>query len=397
MSSIDEAFRKSMTDEEYKKITALDANDPNVKKFVSEVHEKLIAINDNIHYDKDNILTENRIFAIFALNPALTCQECATKFSKQFRKISEREIRDILEDLGITDDLTRAEILKWSQDTVTKFETALKSATPQNFSLYLNCFKEKKREKMRTSEFRRTDEIRRRIFCIMLFKKNRLLMSKEDTKLLEKFGNKYSKDLSFDINDILMNLCGVQRESATQKAVRRATETLKKELEKQEIENDTLKNDIEEHRKALEKQEIENDTLKNDIEEQLQDERINFFAALNSEKYGCILDEIINALNGRKKLRKQNIELPLEINGIFVLVDKIAKFVKNNGINPVMEPGAIKNMSVGEIEAWNAEYSGTPFANADEIKRVKVISPGWYYKDKEIQISRPKLLEYAED
>lgn len=392
MSSFEEALKKSATAEEYKEFTALDANDPNIKKFVAEVHEKLIAINENIPYDKDNILTENRIFAIFTLNPSLTCRECANKFSKKFKKnISEREIRDILEDLGITDDLTRAEILKWSQDTVVKFETALKSADPQNFHVYLNCFKDKKRDRMRVYE------LRRRIFCIMLFKKHRILLSKEDSKLLEKFGNKYSKDLSFDINDILMSICGVQRESATQKAVRRETEALKKALEKQEIENDTLKNDIEEHRKALEKQEIENDTLKNDIEEQLQDERINFFAALNSEKYGCILDEIINALNGRKKLRKQNIELPLEINGIFVLVDKIAKFVKNNGINPVMEPGAIKDMTVGEIEAWNAEYSGTPFADADEIKRVKVISPGWYYKDKEIQISRPKLLEYAED
>ena len=371
INPIDEALRKSATNEQYRELTALDATDPNIKKFIDEVHEKLIAINENIPYDKDHILTENRIFALFTLNPVLTCQECATKFSKKYRKsISEREIREILEDLGIIDDLTRAELLKWSQDTVNKFETALRTADSKNFEIYLNCFKDKKREKMRTYE------LRRRIFCIMLFKKHRVLISKEDAKLLEKFGNKYSKDLSFDINDILMSICGVQRESGIQKAVRRETETLKK---------------------ALEKQEIENDTLKNDIEEQLHDERINFFAALNSEKYGCILDEIINALNGRKKLRKQNIELPLEINGIFVLVDKIAKFVKNNGINPVMEPGAIKDMTVGEIEAWNAEYSGTPFANAEEVKRVKVISPGWYYKDKEIQISRPKLLEYAED
>ena len=372
MSSFDEALKKSATAEEYKAFTELDAADPNVQRFIAEVHEKLTGINDNIQYDRDHILIENRIFLIFAGNPALTCKECASRFTKRFKKnISEKEIRDILEDLGIPDDMTRAEILKWSQDTVAKFEMALKTADAKNFEAYLSCFKKLKRDD------KKRETLRRRIFCIMLFQKQRVLISKEDFKLLEKFGNKYSGDLSFAINDILMSICGVvQKETGIQKAVRRETESL---------------------RKSLERQEIENDTLKNDIEEQVHDERINFFAALNSEKYGCILDEIINALDGRKKLRKQNVELPLEINGIFVLVDKIAKFVKNNGINPVMEPGAIKNMTVGEIEAWNAEYSGTPFSTSDEIKRVKVISPGWYYKDKEIQISRPKLLEYAED
>ena len=377
MTSVGEEFRKSMPAETYNALTEFDSKDPNVKKFIDEVHEKLIVINENIPYDKDHILIENRIFSIFASNPILTCQECASNYGRKFRKtMTEKSLRNILEDVGIVDDAMRAELLKWAQDTVAKFETALKSADEQNFVTYLNCFKESKREdkKRERREKIRPDELRRRIFCIMLFKKHKVLMSKEDFKIFEKFGNKYAKDLSFDINDILMSICGV--ESKIQKAVRIETEAL---------------------RNSLNRQEIVNDTLKNDMQEQVHDERIKFFASLNSEKYGCILDATIAAFEGIKKLREQNFKLPMEINGIFHLVKKFYQFMDTNGIKPIMDPPVIKDMTVGEIEAWNAEYNGTPFTDSDEIKRVKVISPGWYYKDKEIQISPPKLLEYIEE
>ena len=35
--------------------------------------------------------------------------------------------------------------------------------------------------------------------------------------------------------------------------------------------------------------------------------------------------------------------------------------------------------------------------NAEEEKQVKVISPGWIYSEKQVQISRPKVKEVVED
>ena len=39
------------------------------------------------------------------------------------------------------------------------------------------------------------------------------------------------------------------------------------------------------------------------------------------------------------------------------------------------------------------KYEGSPFADPKEKKKVRVVSPGWVYKDKELQISRPKVKE----
>lgn len=56
-----------------------------------------------------------------------------------------------------------------------------------------------------------------------------------------------------------------------------------------------------------------------------------------------------------------------------------------------MKINAIKDVVAADVEFCN--YDGTPFADSDEIKKVRVVSPGWIYKDKELQISRPKVKE----
>lgn len=56
-----------------------------------------------------------------------------------------------------------------------------------------------------------------------------------------------------------------------------------------------------------------------------------------------------------------------------------------------MKVNSVHDVTAADIEFCN--YDGTPFAAQDEIKSVRVISPGWIYKDKKIQISRPKVKE----
>ena len=117
----------------------------------------------------------------------------------------------------------------------------------------------------------------------------------------------------------------------------------------------------------------------------------NFFASLNSEKYGCILDELLVVRRGVDALRKSDYELPIEINGLLIMVKKLIQFVRDSHIEPIMKINSVKEVVAADVEFCN--YEGTPFISPKDKKKVRVISPGWVYRDKELQISRPKVKE----
>ena len=91
------------------------------------------------------------------------------------------------------------------------------------------------------------------------------------------------------------------------------------------------------------------------------------------------------------ELRKTNYELPMELNGILILVKKMIQFVKDNHMDPIMKVNSVREVTAADVEL--CIYEGSAFMTPEEKKQVKVISPGWMYKDKEIQISRPKVKE----
>lgn len=109
------------------------------------------------------------------------------------------------------------------------------------------------------------------------------------------------------------------------------------------------------------------------------------------------MDAIISASSGIQQLRKQKVEVPIEISDLFPLVNNLKKFVIDNEINPIARVGAVQMMTKADIEKISGEYSGTPFVDGDEVKKVRVISPGWYYKIKNVQISRPRLKEEVDE
>ena len=135
--------------------------------------------------------------------------------------------------------------------------------------------------------------------------------------------------------------------------------------------------------------------LQEEFEEQLEaskaKELADFFARLNSEKYGCILDELLVVRKGIDELRKKNYELPIEINGLLIMVKKLIQFVRDSHIEPIMKINSTREVIASDVEFCN--YEGSPFATLGDRKMVKVVSPGWIYKDKELQISRPKVKE----
>ena len=76
---------------------------------------------------------------------------------------------------------------------------------------------------------------------------------------------------------------------------------------------------------------------------------------------------------------------------MFILVKKLAQFVRDSHIEPIMKINALIKVKASDIEFWT--YEGTPFSTPDEQKIVRVISPGWVYKDKDLRISMPKVRE----
>ena len=133
------------------------------------------------------------------------------------------------------------------------------------------------------------------------------------------------------------------------------------------------------------------DEFDDQIEASKSKELAEFFSKLNSEKYGYILDELLVVRKGIDELRKQNYELPVEINGLLIMVKKLIQFVRDSHIEPIMKVNSVREVKATDVEFCN--YEGSPFIAAEDTKKVKVISSGWIYKDKELQISRPKVKE----
>ncbi|MBQ4418070.1 MAG: hypothetical protein II870_00420, partial [Synergistaceae bacterium] len=147
---------------------------------------------------------------------------------------------------------------------------------------------------------------------------------------------------------------------------------------------------------ALERANMAMKDLQDEFEERLEEEKAasltEFFARLNSEQYGCILDELLNVHKGIRALNKQGVELPVEISGLFILIIKLAQFVRDSHIEPIMKVNEVRKIKAEDL--LSCEYDGTPFKNNQDEKTVKVLSSGWVYKgDNEIQIARAKLKE----
>ena len=126
------------------------------------------------------------------------------------------------------------------------------------------------------------------------------------------------KHFLYDASDFLRNIC--TRPKGKDKSDKKDSQQDKIELlENMLNRSDMLLKDLQDEFDAR-------------IKESHQDDLVEFFSRLNSEKYGCILDEVLNARNGVRQLRKKNIQLPPEIGGLFILIEKFAQFIRDSEI-----------------------------------------------------------------
>ena len=355
----------------------INIKDPLVKRLIENLHKSIERKSKNLSAGShDEYILENRIIKILCEDKTLGPRQVAAEMNDRYKTDMDNEdVIRLLKANRLSYQAKRAELLNWAQETIDTFAEALKTHSPKVFEEFISL-------RNRTIQTRDNEryKIQERIAAIMFFVRLPELDSGNDSETLEKFGNVYMKHFLYDVSDFLRNIC--IRPKGRDKGDKKDSQAEKIELlENMLNRSDMLLKDLQDEFDAR-------------IKESHQDDLVEFFSRLNSEKYGCILDEVLNARNGVRQLRKKNIQLPPEIGGLFILIEKFAQFIRDSEINPIMKPGSTQEMRLDEVES--CDYEGSPFLGTTEVKRVKVLSPGWVYKNKDVQISRPRLKEVTE-
>lgn len=377
MPEIGENISDSTKEKISREFSKLDFNDQTVKNFTDNVRrgiERRIKKSTGSRMENEYVF-ESRVLKLLCEDRALSVEECAEKYRERYKQfVGNENINGVLRRCSISDTSDRKKFFAWVENVVEAFVKALNTRSSDDFENYRKAQKGYDH-----------NDFKSKVFCLMLYVKHPELDAKGDFRELEKLGSTLSKFLRFDMQDFLRNVCRSQpqdkKKTAPETASARKIEELENALKQSEMELKDLQDEFEKR-----------------LEENHQEEMIEFFSRLNSNQYGCILDEMMSAYVGICKLRRAKAQPPIEISGLFRVIENLVNFVKANEINPIMKLGEIKSWKAGDFNANGCEYvSDTPYSSAKEEKRVKVISPGWYYKDKNIQISRPRLKECGED
>ncbi len=348
--------------------------DPIVKKFIDNLHKCVERKSKNLSPSTyDTYIMENRVIKIFCENKSLTPRGCAEEMNDRYKtSLSGEDVIRTLKANRLSYQEKRAELIGWATETVEAFAKALESHKQKDYDAYMTL----RNKAIQTRDDERY-KIQERIACLMFYVRHPELDGGDDAAMLELFGNVYMKHFLYDASDLLKNICTKTKSSGRGE---------KKDSQQDKIE--LLENMLNRSDMLLKDLQDEFDSR---IKQSRQDELVEFFSRLNSDKYGCILDAVLSVRNGVRQLRKENVQLPPEIGGLFILIDRLAQFIRDSEINPILKPGLIKDVRLDEIES--CDYEGSPFLNTTEVKRVKVLSPGWVYKNKDVQIARPRLKE----
>jgi len=352
----------------------INVTDGKVKEVLFQIHEGMKGKAKRGEQEKEDIILENRIFKVLCSDYELGPTKCAIRLNDLYGyDLTGDEVIQIFRNRRMANPIERKEIFQWAGEVAGYFSKAIE-ADKNSYELF-----EKRRKEPALKNGKRHDS-QDRIAAIMIYEKYPEIDLYHDAKRLQLLGNTLGKYFFYDMADGINEVYGFQQYSGEKK------ETLTYERALKRIRQ--LENILERTNTMLQE-------LQDEFDEQLEiskgKELADFFALLNSEKYGCILDELLVVRRGIDELRKNNYELPVEINVLLIMIKKLIQFVRDSHIEPIMKVNTIKEVKAADVEFCN--YEGSPFVTMDEVKKVRVVSPGWIYKDKELQISRPKVKE----
>lgn len=327
----------------------------------------------------DDIIKTNRLIKIVCEDTQLQPRKCAEIMSDKYGyDLDGRDVIDIFKSFHISQD-ERMDMTNWANELGALFTKILESAKVEDYKAFVS----KRKETVITRHAERAkiqDQFACMKLCVLLPEIGRV----NKDEIAEKFGAVLSKYYLYDITEELAKYCNVD---------------IKGNPLNTNAESAAYKDKIGQLEQTLSRSDMMLKDLQDEFDERLEEskvkELIDFFSRLNSEKYGCILDELLNVRRGVSQLKKQHYELPPEIGGLLIMTQKLTQFVRDSGINPIMKTQEIKMVKAADIDF--CDYNGSPFKSKDEQKKIKVISPGWIYADKDIKIARPKVKEVDDD
>lgn len=354
------------------------ANKEKIKALYDELHDCILKKKRRSKYN-NNIVEENRIFAVFCDEPHISPSKCAEKVSEKFGyNITCNDVINILKGRHFYNQNERRAVFELAEQLADLFGKAA-SGDKKAFAEF---------EYLRNSS---TDsdntphKSQGRICAIMIYSKFPEIVTEGDEDILYTFGDTIGKYFFYDVSDTIRKIYGYPMRKKP-KTDKRNTPCISVEQAMERIIN--LETELDRTVKMLEE-------LQTEFDEQLEESKIkemtDFFAKLNSERYGCILDQLLMLNKGVDELRKKGCELPLEINGLLIVIKKMIQFVKDSHIDPILKPNSVRTVTASDVEYY--DYIGSPFSNETEEKSVRTLSPGWIFRDKEIQISRPRVKE----
>lgn len=352
-----------------------------MQEILQGIHEAILRKASRDNMTREEIVIENRIFAVMCHNADVSLWKVTAMLNEKYGyNLSSERVVNILRERRLTHQAERKELFRWAEHTAALFWAAMQGGKDR-FDRFETAFRN---QPLRFGRKHRSSE---RILTVMIYEKYAELDMYEDKKQLFKFSDTIARYFFYDCLDVVRAAYGMPMRRSGRKSPAQSGE------KKLSYEQALLK--VEQLENILERTNTMLHDLQDEFEEQLEASKVkelaDFFAKLNSEKYGCILDELLIIRKGVDELRKKNYELPIEINGLLIMVKKLIQFVRDSRIEPIMRVNTSVEVTASDVEFCN--YEGTPFITAEEKKTVKVISPGWIYKDKELQISRPKVKE----
>ncbi len=359
----------------------LDNKNAKVKNILQEFHRKVEEKAGRFKRISNDIVLENMLLQVLCANIKLSPAVCAEKiFNKYAFSCSVDDIIRIYRDYKINTLERRTEVFEGATALAVLLEKSI-NGSQQSLELYYGAYKkfmEKKHER------------NNRIILAMVLQNIPDLLQEDDRELILNLGNTMCKYLLYDIENAVTFAYGFNGYIGAGS---------KKLAEKpQQLDQKDFLQKIASLESALEQSNLLLSDLQNEFDERLEavklQEMSDFFGRLNSDKYGCILDELLELRKGIDVIKKSGYSLPLEINGLLIMVRKLVQFVRDSHINPILKPNSVRCVKAADVEFWN--YEGSVFANSEEEKQVMVISPGWIYTEKQVQISRPKVKEVIE-
>lgn len=190
---------------------------------------------------------------------------------------------------------------------------------------------------------------------------------------------KDTKELLEDVKVIIDE--STEEQGGEEEKAEETIERLRQERDQYKASLVFIKKSLDELSERIE--EVSNDK----VNEQIRD----FFVSLNSGKYGNFLDKIPLTEELLKELRVNKVDVPQELKKVLIFIKSVIKFVKDHEITPIKEINTVFEGTAEDIAQMN--YQGEEFIG-DEKKKLKVVAPG--YKYKEYTISIPTVEEVSE-